>query len=1161
MTSGLNVLGRMQQISALCHAHKLAGWLCSLGCFLVLLGLATWPLDCAYAVPACPEGCDVTQPGGNAIRIYLRGDEFLHWDEDASGHTILRDAATKKWVYAKLDARGQLTTSSAVVGEYDPETLSLPKKLLPAGAISDAQAAAASRSALSVETGVQLAALKIGTMKNLVVLVGFSDKPFTRTKAEYEALFNTVGYTLDGAQGSVKDYYNEVSYNQLNVDSVVAEPVTLANGYAYYGTNNVSGSDLRPKEMVQEALAALEARGFDFSTLDMDNDGFVDGLTVIHAGGGEEYSGNDTSYIWSHKSSISTVTYDGKKLYYYHTEPERRGWDSSPSSQGITRIGVICHENGHFLGLPDLYDTGYDSYGVGKFCLMAYGSWNGNNGTQPAHMSAWCKKYLTWLTPTPVSASGTYSVPRVEDNQTVYRLSGGFLSTQYFLVENRQGFGFDTSLPGSTRGLLVWHIDETVANNNSQTHYKVDLEEASGTQHLELYSNSGDDADYFRSGTLTTFNYSTTPNSRNYAGLALGLDITAVSSSAATMTFTVSQQTLQLSSATYSVVENAGSVRVYVSRAVGSAGLVSVSYATANASATSGSDYTTKSGTLSWPDGDTADKFIDVTILDNTVVESSETFTVTLSSPIGAYLGSPGTATITIIDWEPGKLQFKSATNSFAESVGSAGIYVSRTNGSSGAASVNFATANGSATSGSDYTANSGTLSWADGDAADKYVGVSIQNDSSFESNETFTVTLSGVTGALLGTPVTNTAIIIDDEPPPITSIGSSSANGTYGAGAAIGVTLTFAEPVTLAGGNLVVTLETGVTDRQVTIGTIANTNKASGTYTVQTGDASADLAVKGIALSGGTLRDAAGNNADLSLPAGNNLNDAKDIVVRTSCTLAVSSARGGICPGTVTTNWGTALCQWVTNSPIAVGASTQYVCAAGIVLSNAYAQASTTNVTLTLTNSAMLTWQWQTRYWLSTQTSGNGSIAAANGWYAAGSNAVLTASAGPSWHFLGWGGNTNGCAIADNVMTAAMSQARTAVAFFAENLAPLGSPEPWLCQYGLTNESAAAEELKDTDGDGMFAWQEYEADTDPTNSASVLRITGVTLDAGVLRVDWKGGRWAKQYIDARGNLAATNAVWTCVMTNDVLPTSATNFMIQGGVTNPVRFYRIRVTR
>jgi len=483
----------------------------------------------ARAVPACPEPATVQQPDGQTIQVYLSGDEFLHWHQDGAGFTILQDGKTGSWVYAIKNAAGNLVPSATVVGKDDPKQAGMPKRLLPDGAVARSSALREARQKVpSIQDGpIELP--RIGTMKNLVLLVQFSDKSGSRTKAEYEALFNTNGYSVDGAAGSVKDYYREASYNALDVQSVVVDWITLDNGYAYYGANDAYGDDVRPREMVQEALAKLEARGFDFSTMDADNDGWVDGLTIIHAGGGEEYSGNDLNYIWSHKWSMSgTVTYDGKSLREYHTEPERRGWDSTPSTWGITRIGVICHENGHFLGLPDLYDYGYDSKGAGDFCLMAGGSWNGNSGTQPAHMSAWCKKELTWLTPTVVTASGIYSVPRVEDNQTVYRLSGAFPSTQYFLIENRQGYGFDASLPGSTRGLLIWHVDENQANNDDQTHYKVDLEEASGTQHLELNSNEGDDADYFRLGTMTTFDYGTTPNSRSYTGVALDQDITAV---------------------------------------------------------------------------------------------------------------------------------------------------------------------------------------------------------------------------------------------------------------------------------------------------------------------------------------------------------------------------------------------------------------------------------------------------------------------------------------------------------------------------------------------------------------------------------------------------------------------------------------------------------
>ncbi len=625
------------------------------------------------------------QPSGKTIQIHLRGDELLHWTEDSAGYTILLDAASKTWVYATLDAAGQLTASAAVVGEQDPAALALPKRLLPETAIREAQAAAASRAQTAEDDGGPQRAATTGTMKNLVLLVGFSDLPFTRTKAEYEALFNTIGYTADGAQGSVKDFYKEISYNQLNVDSVVVEPVTLANGYAYYGGDG--GTGLRPREMVQEALAAVEARGFNFSTVDSDGDGWVDGLTVIHAGGGAEYGGNDYNYIWSHKwSMVSTVTYDGKSMRMYHTEPERRGWDSSPSSWGITRIGVICHENGHFLGLPDLYDYGSDSSGVGDFCLMASGSWNGNSGTQPAQPSAWCKMMLAWLTPTEVTASGTYPVPRVEDNQTVYRLRGAFPSTQYFLIENRQGFGFDASLPGSTRGLLIWHVDETIYNNNDQTHYRVDLEEAGGTQDLELNANSGNDADYFRAGTLTTFNSGTTPNNRSYAGVALGQEITAVSAASATMSFTVSQgieqSTLQFSSATYSVAEVGVSVRVYVSRTGGSVGAASVSYATANGTATAGSglDYTAKSGTLSWADGNADDKWIDILINNDTAAEIAEFFTVTLSNPSGALLGTPGATTVTIEG--PNDQPLAPANDNFANAVslsGNSGTVVSNT--------------------------------------------------------------------------------------------------------------------------------------------------------------------------------------------------------------------------------------------------------------------------------------------------------------------------------------------------------------------------------------------------------------------------------------------------------------------------------------------------
>lgn len=110
---------------------------------------------------------------------------------------------------------------------------------------------------------------------------------------------------------------------------------------------------------------------------------------------------------------------------------------------------------------------------------------------------------------------------------------------------------------------------------------------------------------------------------------------------------------LRFDAAALSVSETGGSVRVYVSRSGGSNGAASVSVATSNGTAVAGSEYTATNATLSWADGDAADKYFDVTIADNGVYGGDKSFTTRLGVPSGASLGSPDVATITILDDEP----------------------------------------------------------------------------------------------------------------------------------------------------------------------------------------------------------------------------------------------------------------------------------------------------------------------------------------------------------------------------------------------------------------------------------------------------------------------------------------------------------------------------
>ncbi len=108
--------------------------------------------------------------------------------------------------------------------------------------------------------------------------------------------------------------------------------------------------------------------------------------------------------------------------------------------------------------------------------------------------------------------------------------------------------------------------------------------------------------------------------------------------------------TLQFSSATYTVNENGGTVTITVTRTGGSDGAVSVNYQTSDGTATQPADYLPAAGTLNWADGDTAPKTFQVTIVDDMLVEGSETVNLTLSAPQGATLGSPSTAVLTIVD-------------------------------------------------------------------------------------------------------------------------------------------------------------------------------------------------------------------------------------------------------------------------------------------------------------------------------------------------------------------------------------------------------------------------------------------------------------------------------------------------------------------------------
>ena len=510
----------------------------------------------AFAVPAAPTTHALTQPDGWTFDARQWGDEWNHGWETTEGYTILRDEASRYWVYAVRDDTGKLMKSLAPVGQNGPPT-GVPPRLRPTPEVSsEAAKAFQSIRATSAQPCVPLS----GTANVLTILINFSDRTTTYGSTQFNALlFGTGVY-------SMRDYYTEASYGRFTVSAGpggIAGWYQASQGHDYYGANVGTGivKDQWPGDLVYEAVRAADNAGFDFAPYDQNGDCQVDMVNIVHQGSGEEASGLAAD-IWSHGWDLNSARSSNRSHYgaYATKSPCAAGGSIRVNryviqpevySSGMTTMGVFAHEYGHALGLPDLYDTDNTSEGVGNWSLMAYGTWNGvvRDGDRPAHLDAWSKYKLGWITPTQIGSGSPQSpvVQPADAYASVYQLLNGSpsLGGEYFLIENRRKGGFDAGLPGS--GLLIWHIDESQATNNNECypggpscaaqHYKVALVQADNLWHLEKNQNRGDGGDPYpgtsHHGSVTS---GSTPGSRLYDGSASGVSITDIAVSGSNIT-------------------------------------------------------------------------------------------------------------------------------------------------------------------------------------------------------------------------------------------------------------------------------------------------------------------------------------------------------------------------------------------------------------------------------------------------------------------------------------------------------------------------------------------------------------------------------------------------------------------------------------------------
>lgn len=528
---------------------------------LILAALALRFLS-ADISPAAPHRGDVfslRQPDGSRVDVKVYGDEFYQRVESMDGFTLVRDGETGWICYAEgaLDGESFVSTGviyrGAVVADWDDSQEKAKVEKLAKGLKLKRRVVRRRAEARRVELmgGKQVAEIEakaspaplVGSIKGLTMLIQFPDEMGTISQSEVNDYCNQVGYTGYGNNGSIRDYFYDVSNENLEYTNYVTAYYTTVNNKSYY--DDCSGG--RTHELLSEALNWLDDQGFDFSILSLNSSNRIEALNVFYAGSPDCGWANG---LWPHSGGYSGFTSD---------VGVRSGDYQITNIGSELRIGTFCHENGHMIcDWPDLYDYGYESQGIGSYGLMAY---SGSRNPRPPN--PYFRDLRGWETIIEIGDDTPGTLRFHEANSfTTYRYSHPTNPEESFLVESRLQNGRNEGIPDE--GLLIWHVDGDGSNNNEQMtpeqHYRVSVEQADGQFHLERNNNGGGGGDLFHAGDNDTFDDYTLPDARWWDGVESGMRIRDISAVGANMSFVVDNVPVDLMVAPGVAVELGGFV-------------------------------------------------------------------------------------------------------------------------------------------------------------------------------------------------------------------------------------------------------------------------------------------------------------------------------------------------------------------------------------------------------------------------------------------------------------------------------------------------------------------------------------------------------------------------------------------------------------------------
>ena len=430
----------------------------------------------AFAVPAKRGFINIVQSDGTTLPIQALGDEFHH-------NIVTSDMLT---VAKGADGDFYYVTPSGIsdVRAHKPGNRS----------VDESQFVAANKEQLSISAHYEAAQLNgrlrarhnspalratqvpnNGSPRVPIILVQYSDKSMSNTKAQFEAHYKTDAK-------SVYQYFADQSNGLYTPQFDVYGIYTLNNTRATYGGNDSGGDDQGVGKMVGDAISKA-GNDIDWSQYDNNGDGEADVCIVVYAGVGEAQAyGIVPDAVWPCQWSLSSaqaysdgngaVTRNGVKIDKFAVFNEVSG--SNDNGTTMDGIGTFCHEFSHCLGLPDFYETTYNYgyYGMGYWSLMDAGCYNGLtvDGDTPIGYSAYEKNFMGWIDYITPQENTQYTLPifnskNLENDQAIKITA--LHNNEYWILENRQKQGWDECI--ADEGVMISHFTYVASRWSANT--------------------------------------------------------------------------------------------------------------------------------------------------------------------------------------------------------------------------------------------------------------------------------------------------------------------------------------------------------------------------------------------------------------------------------------------------------------------------------------------------------------------------------------------------------------------------------------------------------------------------------------------------------------------------------------------------------------------